>query len=74
MVVYLKCTTNNRADTVYDSFLGAANQYGLPSRVRCDQGKENTYVAWHMIHCHGADQRSVIVDSSVHNQHIERFW
>ena len=74
MVVYMKCTTNNRADTVYDAFLEAANQYGLPSRVRCDQGRENTYVARHMIHYREADRRSVIVGSSVHNQRIERFW
>ena len=40
MVVFLKCATNNRADTVYDAFLEAAHQYGLPSRVRSDQGRE----------------------------------
>ena len=74
MVVFLKCATNNRASTVYDVFLEAAHQYGLPSRVRCDQGRENTYVARHMIHHRGAERRSIIVGSSVHNQRIERFW
>ena len=45
MVVFLKSATNNRASTVYAAFLEAAHQYGLPSRVRCDQGRENTHVA-----------------------------
>lgn len=74
MVVFLKCATNNRAGTVYDAFLEAAHQYGLPSRVRCDQGRENTHVARHMIHHRGADRHSIIVGNSVHNQRIERFW
>ena len=47
MVVFLKCVTNNRADTVYDAFLEAARQYGLPSRVRCDQGEK--ILMWHDI-------------------------
>jgi len=74
MVVFLKCATNNHAGTVYDAFLEAAHQYGLPSRVCCDQGRENSHVARHMIHHRGADQQSVIVGSSVHNQRIEQFW
>ena len=60
MVVFLKFTTNNRAGTVCDAFLEAAHQYGLPSREGCDQGRENSHVAQHMIHYHGADRRSVI--------------
>ena len=74
MVVYLKCSTNNQARTVYGLFLPAIRQYGLPSRLRCDQGGQNHLVAQHMIHHRGADRRSVIVGSSVHNQRIERFW
>ena len=41
-VVFIKCSSNNRANTVYESFLQAVNKYGLPSRIRCDQGGENT--------------------------------
>lgn len=35
--VFLKCSTNNRAETVLDAFLKATQEYGLPSRVRSDK-------------------------------------
>ena len=74
MVVYLKCSSNNRSSTVYSLFLAAIRQHGLPSRVRSDQGRENYKVAQHMIEHRGAERRSMITGSSVHNQRIERFW
>ena len=74
LVVYLKCSSNNRSETVYDLFLEPARTYGLPSRVRCDQGVENHLVAQHMLHHRGLDRGSIIVGSSVHNQRIERLW
>ena len=57
-------------------FLGAVHEYKLPSRLRCDQGKENYTVAAHMLENRGTDRNSVIVGSSVHNhgQRIERLW
>ena len=63
-----------QAMTVYKLFLAAVEHYGLPSRLRCDQGGENTLVAHHMIHHREEDRRSVIVGSSVHNQRVERLW
>ena len=75
LVLFLKCSNNNRADTVYNLFLEAVHQYGLPSRIRCDQGRENNIrVAQHLLHHRGAERRSVLVGSSVHNQRIERLW
>lgn len=73
-VVFIKCSTNNRADTMYNHFLKAVGQYGLPSRIRVDQGGENVLIARHMIRHRGTDRRSVLVGSSVHNQRIERLW
>lgn len=73
-VLFIKCSTNNRADTVYRLFLKAVSQYGLPSRLRVDQGGENTLIARHMLRYRGTGRRSVLVGSSVHNQRIERLW
>ena len=74
LITYMSCATNNRAATVYRLFVTAVEQYGLPSRLRCDQGRENVRVAEHMILCRRANRGSIIVGSSVHNQRIERLW
>ena len=74
MIVYLSCSAKHRADTVYKLLLQAARRYSLPSRVRSDQGGENRLVALHMIRHRGAEGRSMIVGSSVHNQRVERLW
>ena len=74
MIVYMQCSNNNRSATVYAAFLKAVHQYGLPSRVRSDQGRENQLVAQHMLEHRGSERRSMITGSSVHNQRIERLW
>ena len=67
VIVYMECSNNNRAQTVYSLFLRAVRQFWLPSRVRCDQGGENYSTALHMLRHRGVGRRSVIVGSSVHN-------
>ena len=74
LVVYLKCSDNNRAETVGNSFLAATEEYCWPSRVRTDKGGENAVVARLMIERRGEGRGSILQGSSVHNQRIERLW
>ena len=63
LIIYLKSSTNNRASTVYNLFLGAVQKYHLPSRVHSDKGGENVLVAQHMLEHRGRDRRSMLTGS-----------
>ena len=74
LIVYMKCSTNNRAATVLDEFLKGVQRFGLPSRVRSDYGRENVLVARYMLSNRGEGRNSMITGNSTHNQRIERLW
>ena len=38
LITYLKCSSNNRSDTVVNAFYKATEECGVPSRVRSDKG------------------------------------
>ena len=72
LIPYLHCALDNRAETVLNQFLAAADEFGLPSRVRSDHGLENLEVAKLMLERRGTGRGSMITGSSVHNQRVER--
>lgn len=49
LFVFLNCSNSNRAETVLRLFLKAVNEYGLPSRICSDKGRENVDVALYML-------------------------
>lgn len=73
-IIYLACLDNNRASSVLSLFMVGVQNFGMPSRVRCDHGLENTGVARFMLYRQGLNRHSVITGRSVHNQRIERLW
>jgi hypothetical protein len=46
--MFLRASTNNKATTVFSLFMEAVEKFGLPRRVRGDQGVENVDVVWFM--------------------------
>ena len=74
LIVFLQASDNNRQDTVLQQFIAATAQYGIPSRIRVDDGGENNAICALMQLLRGSDHNAAIRGASVHNQRIERFW
>ena len=74
LIMFLKASPNNRADTMFQAFQQGLSEFGLPSRIRMDKGGENTEVARYMLEHPNRGTGCVIVGRSVHNQRIERLW
>ena len=72
--MYLRSHTNNKASSVLNVFQNSIQKFGLPFRVRADQGVENVEVVRFMLNhpLRGLDRKSFIVGKSCHNQRIER--
>ena len=74
LIVYLRCSANNRVQTVLSQFQKGVDTFGLPLRVRSDCGGENVDVWYYMYEQYQGDPSCVIVGASTHNERIERLW
>ena len=74
--MFLRCKSNNLAETVPVLFLDAIKHEGKlwPSRIRVDNGVENVLVCDAMVQARGEGRGSFIAGPSTHNQRIERLW
>ena len=72
--MFLKCSTNNKSETVKQCFLAATEHFEWPSRVRNDHGGENVKVWELMEERRGTNRGSYLAGTSLHNQRIERLW
>lgn len=59
-IVAIRVSGNNRATTVVDVFREGVANYGVPSRIRGDRGKENVKVAQWMLDNKGLNRGSFI--------------
>jgi len=75
-IMFLKCSDNNKAETVLQHFLLAINENNnlWPSRIRVDYGVENVLICEAMVEQRGENRGSFIAGSSTRNQRIERLW
>ena len=72
LIMFLKVSPNNQAETVLGAFVQGVEEFGLPSRVRTDTGGENVLVARHPER--GPGQGSAITGRSTHNWRIKHLW
>ena len=61
----MHASDNNRSSTVLQLFVKAVEEYGLPSRVRCDQGGENFDVGKYMLDRRGTGRGSIIAGEAI---------
>ena len=74
MITFLKCSTNNRSDTVRDLLVEAIEEFSIPSRIRTDFGGENVLIWELMENLMGQNRGSALRGTSTQNQRIERLW
>ena len=76
LIVFLKIVDNNRARTVYETFMPATEYSGIPSRVRCNHRVENVDVVAFMIMYRCENRGSCITGKkcpqSVHRKTVVR--
>lgn len=70
----LRCNDNNDSYTNLINFVGACEEYMVPSRVRSDKGGENVKICEFMLRARGLGRSTFMAGRSTRNQRIERLW
>ena len=71
MLMFLHCSSHNRAETVKDLFTTAVGLFGRPLHIRSDHGGENAQI-WEDMQA-SSGEGAVLTGSSVLSQRFERF-
>ncbi|CAC5395567.1 unnamed protein product [Mytilus coruscus] len=64
MVTFINLALDNKAATALEPFVQGCQEFGVPSRVRTDHGRENLDIATFMITHRGANMGSIITGRS----------
>ena len=71
MIVFLHCSTNNKAVNFFDYTL---NDFGTPSKIWTVTNGEHFRIRERMTESRRENPVNYLAGSSVHNQQIERLW
>ena len=66
-IVFLRCSANNKKETVLDQFDHATIQWGFPSRVRTDKSGKNQLIWERMLEVRAINRGNYLAGISVYN-------
>ncbi|KAJ8309952.1 hypothetical protein KUTeg_011817 [Tegillarca granosa] len=74
LIPFMRASSYNTSKAAACFFVEGVKNYGVPSRVRADNGTEYVDTGRFMVEVNGEDRGSFLTGPSVHNQRIERLW
>lgn len=74
LIPFMRASTYNTSKAAACFFVEGVKNYGVPSRVRADNGTEYVDTGRFMVEVNGEDRGSFLTGPSIHNQRIERLW
>ncbi|KAJ8310052.1 hypothetical protein KUTeg_011917 [Tegillarca granosa] len=74
LIPFMRASTYNTSKAAACFFVEGVKNYGVPSRVRADNGTEYVDTGRFIVEVNGEDRWSFLTGPSVHNQRMERLW